>query len=140
MGSVNRFCHSCGTEVEDAGGFCLLGHPLSSSGPTDPLATLRAEVDEVFRRAEHEVAQALASIGAPVEPSAGPYAPSESDPEDFSAREVTPVVYQDLDAPAPLKADPIAAFSPPPRLDWGPGKEPFSLSKLSRKRSRTQGG
>lgn len=49
---TTRFCPGCRTEVQDAGGFCLLGHRLALEPPTASLQELRAEVDGSFEEAD----------------------------------------------------------------------------------------
>lgn len=48
------YCSQCGSEVEDTGGFCLLGHSLHMAD-TGSLADLRAEVDKAFEQARAQV-------------------------------------------------------------------------------------
>jgi hypothetical protein len=133
---ADRYCPSCGTDVEDAGGFCLLGHPLRLEPMTDAetLTDLRAEVDKAFEDAKAQVEEALGDIEVDVPPP--PPAPSRVAPA-TDARELdqpgTPVrSYDDLwrafEAEAARGEDPITAFAPPPRMDWGPER-----SKLRRR-------
>ena len=88
---VLRFCPTCGTDVEDVGGFCRLGHSLRVSAPTADLSTLKAEVDAAFEEAKLEVAAALGRLapGAPV-----PYIP-----------DVVRVEPQPSPAPAPVNGN-----------------------------------
>jgi hypothetical protein len=101
----DRFCPQCRSEVEDAGGFCLLGHPLRSVAPVASLSELRAEVDRAFEEARVQVARALGEAPAP------PPLP----------RAASAVVTVELDAPG--VSDPITEFAPAPRMDWGPEKQ-----------------
>ena len=127
-----RFCPRCRADVEDAGGFCLLGHrfPVATG---DPIADLRAEVDQAFAKVQVEVASVLAHEGTPPTP-----APSAASAEDVpiwqqlkgddhevveDMRVTSKKVYEELAADAPVsQSDPIIAFSPSPRADWGPEK------------------
>src|SRR5918992_57337 len=45
---VLRFCEKCAAEVEDVGGFCLLGHPLRLDPPIPSVSHVRNEVDRVL--------------------------------------------------------------------------------------------
>jgi hypothetical protein len=132
---ANRFCPTCRSDVEDVGGFCLLGHRLALSAPTAPLAELRADVDRAFAEAQTRVEEALATVPvgavgsqAPLPPPRPPAAASiatktEPTPPPFaegSPRPQAPAVYSSLDAHAVAPGDPIAAFAPAPRMDWGP--------------------
>ena len=134
---AERYCPSCGTDVEDAGGFCLLGHPLRLQPMTDAetLTDLRAEVDKAFEDAKVQVEEALGEIEVNVPPP--PPGPRSKVARATDARELdqpgSPVrTYDDLwkafEAEAARGDDPITAFAPPPRMDWGPGR-----SKLRRR-------
>jgi hypothetical protein len=139
---ANRFCPTCRSDVEDAGGFCLLGHPLALSAPTAPLAELRADVDRAFEEAQARVDEVLAAApvngagrrapGPPPRPPAAASiatktvpmpsvaeAPSRPPAPEAPPRPPAPAVYSSLDEPL-AHGDPIAAFAPAPRMDWGP--------------------
>ncbi|MFN2390094.1 MAG: hypothetical protein ABR575_10895 [Actinomycetota bacterium] len=125
-----RYCPRCGTDVEDAGGFCLLGHPLRLHLETQSLSDLRAEVDRAFEEARVQVAAALGPIasspeGARHEPPSAPPAPSRQETAHRPAPPPPPApsVWRALEAEEPTtQRDPIVAFSPAPRMDWGPEK------------------
>ncbi|MDQ3915867.1 MAG: hypothetical protein M3323_11165 [Actinomycetota bacterium] len=113
---AQRFCHRCGSDVEDAGGFCLLGHglaPVLGTPPPPPppvMDDLTAEMESVFDAA-------LATIQAPAE------APEE--PRPAPSRYVSSIdrTWAELESAAPPSADdPINTFAPPPRMDWGPAR------------------
>jgi hypothetical protein len=134
---ADRYCPSCGTDVEDAGGFCLLGHPLRLQPMTnaETLTDLRAEVDKAFEDVKVQVEEALGEIDVNVPPP--PPAPRSRVVQATNARELdqpgTPVrTYDDLwrafEEEATRGEDPITAFAPPPRMDWGPER-----SKLRRR-------
>ncbi len=105
-----RHCPRCRTEVEDVGGFCLLGHPLRLAAPVDSLATLRAEVDRAFEDVEVKVAEVLA--GAPVAPASGIGATASPPPP-------PPRTHMAEFEPS-TGSDPIVEFAPAPQMDWGP--------------------
>ena len=206
---MTRHCSRCQTEVEDRGGYCLLGHPLKLSMPVTPLAELRAEVDRAFEETADRVA---ALLGPAADEPAGEDAmafpePTEAESQALAeppqrrmppppppppaakpvtpqphARKVSPVVapfisnslplpipgsvppvraeepskkqfggyappsspavppevagmWDGLDVQAPLDAgDPITAFAPPTRMDWGPERKKSKRSGLKRLR------
>lgn len=132
---TRRFCIRCGTEVEDADGYCLLGHPLRLHAPTDSLKALRAEVDIAFEHARAQVAEAItpASIAAtPVGDSVSAVPAGQAPPPPPPPRPATTDkgvwagLEQDTAAPPD---DPIAAFAPAPRMDWGPDRTGLGLLK-----------
>ena len=133
--SARSFCNGCNTEVENAGGFCLLGHRLSAFAPPPPppssallppaplpppppLADLKQAVAEVFEEAASKV-----TLADPEAPEPSRYA---------SSVERT---WAELEnAAAPAADDPINTFAPPPRMDWGPQRSAFRF-KLRRQRA-----
>lgn len=128
-----RYCPRCRADVEDAGGFCLLGHRLPVSPVADPMADLRAEVDEAFSKVRFQVESAFQSdVAALTDPAAVPVPARSSLYEELSGddqevaqemRATTRKVYEELALDAPVsQTDPITAFSPSPRADWGPEK------------------
>jgi hypothetical protein len=173
------FCHTCNSEVEDTGGFCLLGHRLRLEAPAVPsVGGLREEVDRAFESVRMEAMESLNAVAAAARPEAGtlpsapvsvapappaPLAPSPAptsftdEVESFLARQTSQPapppppparavaapqaptharIYRALDAElGPIESDPIAAFAPPPRMDWGPerGRLAGALSSLRRK-------
>lgn len=145
-----RYCPICKADVADAGGYCLLGHPVALDAPTGGLHELRAEVDQAFAEAAAEVGRALAGAGGPAA-TAPLFDQEESTPEPVTSEPVAsgpqasgpaslqevappappvarrgppppppPPVYPRLDEEATSADDPIFAFAPPPRMDWGP--------------------
>lgn len=150
---AHRYCPRCAAEVEDVGGFCLLGHPLKLESEVTSLQELRAQVDQAFEDARVQVAAALAApttseippVVAPAPPraAASPPAPPRTsavaDPPDGQAPEQQDVasatVYSVLGVESqPSMKDPISAFAPAPRMDWGPGKT-FLRRRLPRRPS-----
>lgn len=122
--SSKAFCNRCNAEVENAGGFCLLGHRLSAFAPPPPppppeMTDLKQAVNEVF-------AEAATAVAAPAEPA-------EEAPSRY-ASSVQRTWAQLESAPAPAADDPINTFAPPPRMDWGPRRSAFRL-KLRRDRA-----
>ena len=121
-----RFCPRCRADVEDAGGFCLLGHrfPVSQA---DPIADLRAQVDDAFSRVQLEVATVFETETAPEAPAPATSLYEELAEDDGEVaqemRATSRKVYEELAFDAPVsRTDPIIAFSPSPRADWGPEK------------------
>jgi len=129
-----RYCPKCATEVEDVGGFCLLGHDLRLRPMTESMDDLRAEVDRAFEQARVQVAAVTGEIPLVVGdmPSVPPPPPL---PDDLEEQTKTRMVeaWQDFeDEPAgPSASDPITAFAPNTRMDWGPGD-----TKVKRRRFR----
>jgi hypothetical protein len=134
---AERHCPSCGTDVEDAGGFCFLVHPLRLQSMTEAetLDDLRAEVNRAFEDVKVQVEEALGEIDINVPPP--PPGPRSRVVPATDARELdqpgTPIrTYDDLwkafEDEAARGEDPITAFAPPPRMDWGPER-----SKLRRR-------
>ena len=121
--SSKTFCNRCNAEVENAGGFCLLGHRLSALAPPPPpppaMADLKQAVNEVF-------AEAATAVAVPAEPG-------EEQPSRY-ATSIDRMWAQLETAPAPAADDPINTFAPPPRMDWGPRRSAFRL-KLRRDRA-----
>ena len=126
--SSRVFCNRCNAEVEDTGGFCLLGHRLSALAPPPPpppppvMSDLAEAVTEAFDEAQEKVA-ALAAEPEATKPLPSRYASS-----------VERTWAQLETAPAPSPDDPINTFAPPPRMDWGPRRSPLRL-KLRRERA-----
>ncbi|MDQ3955842.1 MAG: hypothetical protein M3285_09865 [Actinomycetota bacterium] len=152
---TTRFCQKCENEVEDTGGFCLLGHRLTLDAPTASLDELRAEVDRSFEEARLEI-EALVSSGSGGSPSPTPIA-APVGPASPSTVPVAPVrrmpppppppparkasygqVWKELEKDIDLTNDPINAFAPAPRLDWGPEKTK-RLRRKSQRPSRRDG-
>ena len=128
-----RFCHRCACEVEDVGGFCLLGHPLRLEPPIPSLSHIRDEFDRALEEARaEERAPRVEADGADLErPSrwglpafaAARVAARRAETRPAAVPPPPPhrTVWESLgEEPAGDVADPIAAFAPPPRMDWGP--------------------
>ncbi len=118
-----RFCPQCRADVEDAGGFCLLGHRLPET-TADPLAELRAEVDLSFAKVHTEVATVVDSIEPAAPPAEVPVWQQLGEDDEAVAEEMRATsrkIYDELSQDDPIsRSDPIIAFSPSPRAEWGP--------------------
>ena len=121
-----RFCSRCRADVDDVGGYCLLGHPFPVE-TSDPIADLRAQVDKAFEKVQLEVSDVFEIVPepepAPDEASTMPiFEELRRDHEiALEMRATSKKVYDELTFDEPVsRNDPIVAFSPSPRADWGP--------------------
>lgn len=117
-----RYCPKCRTEVEDVGGFCLLGHDLRLRAVTEStMDDLRAQVDRAFEQARVQVAAVTGEI-----PLASAPPPPPPLPDDLEEQTKTRMVEQwaGFEDEAPSASDPITQFAPNTRMDWGPGDKP----------------
>jgi hypothetical protein len=134
-----RFCAKCAAEVEDVGGFCLLGHPLRLEAPIPPGADMRKEVDRALGGIRAVPPPARGRAGdrtlGPARVRTTP-APADAPPPPPEAeRPRLATVWESLDVPDQTPGDPIEAFAPPPRVDWGPERSSLldrSLRRLRR--------
>ena len=126
-----RFCPKCRADVEDVGGFCLLGHRFAGAPVDDSLADLRAEVDQAFQKVQAEVAVALGPIESLATENAADPRPDEELLEEIqvTSKGLWASLEEDVEVSG---TDPIAAFAPSPRMDWGPDD-----SKLKRRSGRS---
>lgn len=123
---THRYCPTCASEVEEVDGFCFLGHPLKLHADPATLTELREEVERAFADTEPAPEHALVGVGArpapapQAQPSAaaapGAQPPAAATPARGSSPPASPASHR----PRPALDDPIAAFAPPPRMDWGP--------------------
>ena len=113
-----RFCPTCAAEVQDAGGFCMLGHRLRPEVSTDPL---HDDLDKVFQGLAAEIESASTRPSSPV-----PSRPAPPPPPPASPMKHAQTVWDDLDTKALTRDDPIASFAPAPRMDWGPDRTVLS--------------
>ena len=113
---THRYCPTCASEVEEVDGFCFLGHPLKLHADPATLTELREEVERAFDDAEPAPEGALVGVAAGPAPAPGAQRPAASTP----ARASSPPASSASARPRPAIDDPIAAFAPPPRMDWGP--------------------
>ncbi len=120
-----RYCPRCRADVEEVDGHCLLGHNLRLAAPSGSLNTLRDEIDSVFEEAQVAVAVAVGGPQSPPAPRAH-YAPTRFErPSDPPAPPAPKPVPPPSLASHPVAPDPIAAFAPPPTMDWGPQRARF---------------
>jgi hypothetical protein len=129
---MTRHCPKCATEVEDRGGYCALGHRLRLNSIDGSIEDLRAEIDQVFEAARLEVSGVIQ--GSPPAPPAATAPPVEDDiPSTEVYRERARGVWAALEEDNSMEDDPIEAFAPPPRMDWGP-KRSALFNRLSHPR------
>ena len=117
-----RYCPKCRTEVEDVGGFCLLGHDLRLRAVTDStLNELRADVDRAFEEARVQVAAITGEIPA----VQAPPPPPPPLPDDLEEQTKTRMeeLWAGFEEETPPASDPITQFAPDTRMDWGPGEK-----------------
>ena len=128
---TERYCPKCRTDVEDVGGFCLLGHSLKLASVTDSsMGDLRAEVDRVFEEVREQVQARIATVTGEMPAVAPPPPPPPAVETPAVIEAVEEATQTDLDPLwanfdedlSPEGPDPIAAFAPSPRMDWGPEK------------------
>lgn len=120
-----RYCPRCRADVEDAGGFCLLGHRFPERNE-DPIADLRAEVDRAFNKVQLEISSVFDEKVDEFVPasSTGVYEQLKSDDQTLDEIvEKRRNVWRELSEEGSVtRDDPIQSFSPSPRMEWGPGK------------------
>ena len=138
-----RFCSRCRADVEDVGGYCLLGHPFPKDS-SDPISDLRAEVDKAFEQIKIDIpVRGMATAFKAAAPAPALNGASTTGPATAGA----PDAYEELrasdehmveemaqsrrdywsqlreeDEAAIARDDPILSFSPSPRMEWGPSK------------------
>ena len=121
-----RYCPRCKTDVEDTGGYCLLGHRLALEPPVASITDLRAEVDRAFEEARLEVASVMTADDAPTAPmttvapattAAAPAPPTASPPPPVArpSRRVPPP------PPPPRHPKPTRNVAPVQPSDGEPG-------------------
>jgi hypothetical protein len=139
-----RYCVHCDAEVEDTGGFCLLGHLLRASALTPTVAELRGdptstpaavsdrpETGAQSSALEHEPpVVAVGARAAEEKPEARPAAsPSRPPSEDTEEHDALPSessrygLWDSLFSSGPSRitaGDPIADFAADGRINWGP--------------------
>ena len=117
-----KYCARCRADVEDAGGFCLLGHRLPTDGE-DALMDLRREVDHAFKKVEVDISRVFEEqINEPIPaPAASVYEQLKSDQAmGDELLESRRTVWRELSDDTPVERnDPILSFSPSPRMEWG---------------------
>lgn len=130
---TERYCPKCATDVEDVGGFCLLGHDLRLRPITESMDDIRAEVDRAFEEAKIQVAAVTGEIPlVKAEDGPPPPPPLPDDLEEQTKARMVEAWQHFEDEPGlPPASDPITAFAPDTRMDWGPGE-----TKLKKRRFR----
>jgi hypothetical protein len=102
---TTRFCPGCRAEVEDTGGFCLLGHRLAHDPPVASLKALREETDASFEGSESDDLNRLEEFWAEAAGPTAPVAPPQSQ---------APVNGSAVVSPAPVPVNGSAVGSPAP--------------------------
>jgi hypothetical protein len=110
---TTRFCPGCEAEVEDTGGFCLLGHRLALEAPVASLKTLREEVDKSFEGSDLAETLEFDKWDRSTEPVmagalAAPPAPARSAPVMPARRVGPPPPPPPPGAPADSPVNPVA--------------------------------
>jgi hypothetical protein len=131
----DRFCPTCASRLTQVAGLCPLGHSLEPLMRALSVQQLREEVDRAFDRAMQEVAAVMGGWqskvgGGPALPPPPPPQEAQSDqrlhrvPPAPPPMTSHPSVWEALKPQAaylePATGDPISAFAPAPRMDWGP--------------------
>ena len=117
-----RYCPKCRTDVEDVGGFCLLGHDLRLRAVTDvTMNELRADVDRAFETARVQVAAITGEIPAVSAPPPPPPLPDDLEEQTKTRMEELWAGFEEEPAST---SDPITQFAPDTRMNWGPGEKP----------------
>ncbi len=136
-----RYCQRCGADVEDVGGFCLLGHSLKVASVVEPIRDLKAELERTFDEVQAKVVAVTAEIPlrddadpAPIRGPAGP--PPPPLPADLEEQAKTRLddLWADYEEQLNQPSDPIDAFAPAPRMDWGPQRAPKARRGLGKLR------
>jgi hypothetical protein len=112
-----RYCPKCQANVQETGGFCLLGHRVALDPLSAPLDELRAE------SAKGEAAKPDAAN--PEQEPVSNVTPARRRPVVVERRR--PVPDKSSEEPEHAENDPITEFAPPPRMDWGPRRPSLSL-------------
>jgi hypothetical protein len=119
-----RYCKVCAAEVEDVDGYCLLGHPLKLE-PAIPVAEMRNEVSRAlgevrrdFTAARSEPEAVATADHATLEDLADGAEMTWSPPA--PVRDPRRTVWGPLTEELLTDGDPITAFAPASRMDWGP--------------------
>jgi hypothetical protein len=109
--TTTRYCTTCAAEVEDAGGFCMLGHRLAPATPSfDGYGTDSDDAGSTHR--------STPTGPVPSRPTPPPPPPVAQ----FSE----PSVWDEIEGEPMGDNDPITSFAPAPRMDWGPDRNVLS--------------
>jgi hypothetical protein len=111
-----RFCPTCHADVEDTGGFCLLGHSLRVAPIIDSLDEVVADLNQAFANARAEFAQIGGRSTAPEAPPRVAPAPPpiHSAPVVPAPAPAAPAAAAALDEAAPAPTTVSAQPVPPP--------------------------
>ena len=127
-----RFCEKCSADVEDVGGFCLLGHPLRLDPLIPSVAQVRHEVDRIFDEVRDQ--RSVREEGGEGVSSSMEDTPGQPPPPPGRVGRGRRSLFDSLsDDPAAETHDPIEAFAPPPRMDWGPSERRNMLQRTLRR-------
>ena len=132
----DRTCAICKSVVDHAASLCPRGHSLDAPRKHSSMRELRQEIDLAFERASQDVAAAIGRMHRPrasaVPPAPAPPPPPAlpSDPGPPLPPQPRATVWTDLERETmrsgrPNEGDPISAFAPAPRMDWGPKRLSF---------------
>ena len=124
-----RFCPRCATDVEDAGGFCLLGHRLALDPPAGTMEDLRAEIDRAFEEAQLEVAAVMTTDDEPTAPMPVVTRRTDVGPAPDQRRSPSAPVTSEKSPPTTRRARPPPP--PPPRRVGAPSSNASSAASLT---------
>ena len=122
---AQRFCPHCSADVEVQDGFCLLGHSVKLVLPAESLTNFRAELEQ--------------AAAMPSDRAEDPFLPTPEveAPHEPVALSRFGALWESKSNEEPGRgADPIAAFSPYPHMNWGPTRG-SGLRGLVRPRGRS---
>lgn len=115
-----RFCPTCAGEVDSIDGFCMLGHSVKLSAPVQSLTQFRAEEKTGSAPAVTQFGAEEKSGSVPVATLPPPPPGSEAPLDGFGR--FGRLWRAEQSGPAFNASDPITAFAPQPRMDWGPDR------------------
>jgi hypothetical protein len=121
-----RYCKVCAGDVEEVDGHCLLGHALKLAPPIPSVAEMRDEVSRALGEARIEARPdaggqaASGDVGDDLNHLWEPRAMTWSPPPPVQDPQQT--VWGPLAEELPMEGDPITAFAPASRMDWGPDR------------------
>ena len=127
-------CHECAAPLSEGETVCALGHLVaiapvaaaSAESPVSELAELRAKVNQAFAAAESQL-QVLTEMQAAPSVPEQPVPVRASVPPPPPPPPPAPQLFAPMPSPGEDRLDdPITAFAPAARLDWGPEKSKSS--------------
>jgi hypothetical protein len=137
-----RYCKVCAAEVDDVEGYCLLGHPLRLEPAIPSVAEMRDEVSRALGEARRDVAAESEPGGDAVTTVERASLDDLSDAAEMTWSPPPPVedasrtVWGPLTEDLPAEGDPITAFAPASRMDWGPERTGIKSRNPLRRRAR----